>query len=179
VLDFKKRSRGLAYVKLEDEESLQEALKEVERTHMDRRVKIVKAKPLTEKTGERKPRTSDRERKPRRTSDPRRGRGRGGERSSRGGPRKSSESHKRVYKPRHNDDNSVYVGNLSFRTTEMRLGRHFEKYGDIKDVRIVEDERERSRGFGYVEFEKAETVTEALEADGTELDGRKVRVARV
>lgn len=33
--------QGLAYVKLEDENSLQEALKEVERTHMDRTVKIV------------------------------------------------------------------------------------------------------------------------------------------
>lgn len=40
---------GLAYVKLEDEASLQEALKEVERTHMDRKIKIVRAKPLAEK----------------------------------------------------------------------------------------------------------------------------------
>merc|ERR1719215_1482747 len=49
VLDFKKRSKGLAYVKLADEKSLNEALKEVERTHMERTVKIVKAKPLSEK----------------------------------------------------------------------------------------------------------------------------------
>ena len=168
----------MAYVKLEDEASLQEALKEVERTHMDRRVKIQKAKPLTEKTGERKTSGVERERRPRRTSDSRRGRGRG-DRPARGGARKSSESHKREYRPRHNDDNSVYVGNLSFKTTEMRLGRHFEKFGEIKDVRIVEDDRERSRGFGYVEFENVDTVTEALQADGNDLDGRKIRVARV
>ena len=68
---------------------------------------------------------------------------------------------------------------MSFRTTEMKLGRHFEKWGDIKDVRIVEDENERSRGFGYVEFEDKEMVEKALDADGTELDGRKVRVAKV
>ena len=61
----------------------------------------------------------------------------------------------------------------------MKLGRHFEKWGDIKDVRIVEDENERSRGFGYVEFEDKEMVEKALDADGTELDGRKVRVAKV
>ena len=38
------------------------------------------------------------------------------------------------------NNNLVYVGNLSFKTTEMKLGRHFEKYGDIKNVRIVEDD---------------------------------------
>ena len=35
----------------------------------------------------------------------------------------------------------------------MRLGRAFEKFGEIKNVKIIEDENERSRGFGYVEFE--------------------------
>jgi RNA recognition motif-containing protein len=61
----------------------------------------------------------------------------------------------------------------------MKLGRHFEKYGEIKDVRIVEDEKERSRGFGYVEFEENSQVEKALQADGTELEGRKIRVAKV
>jgi RNA recognition motif-containing protein len=61
----------------------------------------------------------------------------------------------------------------------MKLGRHFEKVGDIKEVRIVEDEQERSRGFGYVEFEDAACVEKALALDGAELDGRKVRVAKV
>ena len=41
--------KGLAYVKLEDEKSLTEALKEVERTHMERKIKIVRATPLSEK----------------------------------------------------------------------------------------------------------------------------------
>lgn len=55
VMDFRKRSKGnifiigLAYVRLEDENSLNEALKEVERTHLDRIIKIIKAKPLSEK----------------------------------------------------------------------------------------------------------------------------------
>ena len=36
----------------------------------------------------------------------------------------------------------------------MKLGRQFEKYGDIKGVRILEDrETGKSKGFGYVEFE--------------------------
>jgi RNA recognition motif-containing protein len=44
----------------------------------------------------------------------------------------------------------------------MKLGRHFEKYGEIKDVRIVEDDKEKSRGFGYVEFEDISQVEKAL-----------------
>ena len=40
---------GLAYIKLEDEKSLTEALKDVERTHMERKIKIVRAQPLSEK----------------------------------------------------------------------------------------------------------------------------------
>lgn len=61
MLDFRKRSKrkrislGLAYVKLEDKESLAEALKDVERTHMERKIKIIRAKPLSEKV----PRTSE------------------------------------------------------------------------------------------------------------------------
>ena len=174
---------GLAYVKLEDEKSLTEALKEVERTHMDRTVKIVRATPLSEKPP-REPR-EPREKRPEgdkpqgdrpqgdrpartRGDRPRGDRPRGerprGDRPSgdrpRGertrGDRKVSGDRKKVYKPKHNDENSIYIGNLSFKTTEMKLGRHFESYGDIKDVRIVEDDQERSRGFGYVEFESVD-----------------------
>lgn len=61
----------------------------------------------------------------------------------------------------------------------MKLGRHFEKYGDIKEVRIVEDENQKSKGFGYVEFENISFVEKAIAADGTELDGRKLKVAKV
>jgi RNA recognition motif-containing protein len=61
----------------------------------------------------------------------------------------------------------------------MILGRHFESYGEIKDVRIVEDDKERSRGFGYVEFDDKNLVEKALAADGSELNGRKIRVAKV
>lgn len=62
----------------------------------------------------------------------------------------------------------------------MRLGRHFEKFGDIKNVRIIEDrETEKSKGFGYVEFESIESVEKALEMNGQELDGRNLRVGKV
>ena len=53
---------------------------------------------------------------------------------------KIQEKFKKCLKPIHINNNLVYVGNLSFKTTEMKLGRNFEKYGDIKGVRIVEDD---------------------------------------
>lgn len=68
------------------------------------------------------------------------------------------------------------LGNLSWNTTELALGRHFEQYGDIKSVKIIEDFNGRSKGFGYVEFESKNTVAAALKADGSELDGRTIRV---
>ena len=62
----------------------------------------------------------------------------------------------------------------------MKLGRHFEKFGDIKNVRIIEDrETEKSKGFGYVEFENIESVEKALELNGQDLDGRSLRVGKV
>ncbi len=62
----------------------------------------------------------------------------------------------------------------------MKLGRHFEKFGDIKNVRIIEDrETQKSKGFGYVEFENIDSVEKALEMNGLDLDGRNLRVGKV
>ena len=51
------------------------------------------------------------------------------------------------------DENSVFVSNLAWTTSELNLGRHFEGYGDIESVKILDDNLGRSRGFGFVEFE--------------------------
>lgn len=56
----------------------------------------------------------------------------------------------------------IIIGNLSWNTTELALGRHFESYGDIKNVKIIEDFDGRSKGFGYVEFEASKSVVNAL-----------------
>jgi RNA recognition motif-containing protein len=42
---------------------------------------------------------------------------------------------------------------LAWSTSELALGRHFESYGDIEMVKILENEFGKSRGFGFVEFE--------------------------
>jgi len=84
--------------------------------------------------------------------------------ASRGGAGGSSES------------NTVFVGNLGFRTTENGIREFFYDCGEIKDVRISLDEEGRSRGFAYVEFETSQAAKTALEYNGADLDGRYLRI---
>jgi RNA recognition motif-containing protein len=71
----------------------------------------------------------------------------------------------------------IYVGNLSFQTTEAGLHDHFAQHGDVHSVTIVTDrDTGRSRGFGFVEMD-ASAAQAAIEAlDQSELDGRNLKV---
>ncbi|KAK3271370.1 hypothetical protein CYMTET_20271, partial [Cymbomonas tetramitiformis] len=87
-------------------------------------------------------------------------------------------SSKRDWKQRNNDQgNALYVGGLSFETTEQGLGEHFDKYGKLVSVKVVYDhERGRSKGFGFVTFEDPQDAREALAArQNSMLDGRPIR----
>ena len=72
----------------------------------------------------------------------------------------------------------LYVGNLSFNTTEGELRELFEQYGPTESVAVIMDrETGRSRGFGFVEFQDgngAEAAQQAL--DGKDFGGRSLRV---
>ncbi len=72
----------------------------------------------------------------------------------------------------------IYVGNLSFSTTEDSLRTVFEEFGTIEEVTIVEDrETGRSRGFGFVTMSDASAGAAAIEAvNGREVDGRALNV---
>ncbi len=73
----------------------------------------------------------------------------------------------------------LYVGNLSFRTTEDSLRAAFSSNGHaVARVSIVTDrETGRSRGFAFVEMETDEGAQSAIQAwDGKDLDGRALRV---
>ncbi len=73
--------------------------------------------------------------------------------------------------------NRLFVGNLSFRTSEDALRDFFAPHG-AQSVKLMEDrETGRSRGFAFVEFADAAAATAALNAtNGTVLDGRPLRV---
>ncbi|KAA8497282.1 Glycine-rich RNA-binding protein [Porphyridium purpureum] len=79
-------------------------------------------------------------------------------------------------------DNSlqVYVGNVSWSTTDEALGRAFSNVGEIVDARIIKDKMTgRSRGFGFVTFANDEACDRAVQMlNGERLDGREIRVDR-
>ena len=72
----------------------------------------------------------------------------------------------------------IYVGNLSFSTTEESLNDTFAQYGEVISAVIVTDRYTgRSRGFGFMEMQEENAADAAISAlDGKELDGRNLRV---
>ena len=72
----------------------------------------------------------------------------------------------------------LYVGNLSFSTTEADLEDLFGAHGRLASVRVITDrETGRPRGFGFVEFEDDESAQEAQRTlDGQDFQGRPLRV---
>ena len=75
-------------------------------------------------------------------------------------------------------NNRVYVGNVSFNSTEDSIRDLFAAYGEVVSVRMITDrETGRFRGFLFVEMATPEQAEAAIAAlDGTELDGRPLKV---
>ena len=74
---------------------------------------------------------------------------------------------------------NVYVGNLSFDTTQDRLQELFEAHGQVATVNVITDrDTGRPRGFAFVEMMTEEGARAAIGAlDGQEVDGRALKVA--
>lgn len=75
-------------------------------------------------------------------------------------------------------ESKLYVGNMSFNTTEDALRQAFGQFGSVTDVYIANDrETGRPRGFAFVSFATAEESKLATEKmNGVELDGRALTV---
>jgi RNA recognition motif-containing protein len=73
---------------------------------------------------------------------------------------------------------NIFVGNLSYNTTEDMLRKVFEAHGAVTAVRVIKDrETGKSRGFGFVEMANDEEARKAIAAaDGQDCDGRPLRV---
>ena len=77
------------------------------------------------------------------------------------------------------DENKIFVGGLAWATDDSGLRAAFEGFGVITEAKVILDrDTGRSRGFGFVTFESADALDEALSLNGTELDGRSIRVDR-
>ncbi len=72
----------------------------------------------------------------------------------------------------------VYVGNLSWNTTDDSLAHAFSAFGQLTDYIVMKDrETGRSRGFGFVTFATQGEADAAIAAlNEQELDGRRIRV---
>ena len=71
----------------------------------------------------------------------------------------------------------IYVGNLSYQTTEGDLSNLFEQVGQVESVNIITDrDTGRSKGFGFVEMGNEEADKAIAQFNGTELNGRSITV---
>jgi cold-inducible RNA-binding protein len=72
----------------------------------------------------------------------------------------------------------LYVGNLSYDTSEASIRTAFEAHGEVASVNLITDrDTGRPKGFGFVEMGSAEEAQKAKSAlDGTQMDGRALKV---
>ena len=73
----------------------------------------------------------------------------------------------------------LYVGNLSYDTTEDTLRNAFSQHGAIDSVSLIVDrDTGRSKGFAFVEMANDDEAKAAIEAlNGSEVDGRIIKVS--
>jgi RNA recognition motif-containing protein len=72
----------------------------------------------------------------------------------------------------------LYVGNLPYGMTDSDLQNLFEQHGSVQSVQVIVDrDTGRSKGFGFVEMDKADEAQAAIDAlHGKEVNGRALTV---
>ena len=72
----------------------------------------------------------------------------------------------------------LYVGNLSYGTTDSDLQNLFEPHGGVQSAKVIIDrDAGRSKGFGFVEMDTGEQATAAIAAlNGQDVNGRALTV---
>lgn len=71
----------------------------------------------------------------------------------------------------------IYVSNIPFSATKEDLAEYFSDYGAIAHCTIILNrDTQESRGFGFVEFQDPKDADDALNADESRFQGRKIRV---
>jgi len=71
----------------------------------------------------------------------------------------------------------IYVGNLSYQTTEGELASLFEQVGQVDSVSVITDrDTGRSKGFAFVEMSNDDAEKAIAQLNGTEVNGRTLTV---
>jgi RNA recognition motif-containing protein len=79
------------------------------------------------------------------------------------------------------EEKKLYIGNLDYGVTEADLKKFIEEKGlTVKEVKIIKDKfNDRSKGFGFAEFETEEQAQKAIDTlNGQDLNGRAIRVSK-
>ena len=71
----------------------------------------------------------------------------------------------------------LFIGNLSFQTTESDITAAFEQFGTLESVQIITDrDTGRSKGFGFVQMSDGAAGKAIAQMNGSQLDGRALTV---
>eukprot|EP00584_Thalassiosira_punctigera_P010403 CAMPEP_0172528786 /NCGR_PEP_ID=MMETSP1067-20121228/3054_1 /TAXON_ID=265564 ORGANISM="Thalassiosira punctigera, Strain Tpunct2005C2" /NCGR_SAMPLE_ID=MMETSP1067 /ASSEMBLY_ACC=CAM_ASM_000444 /LENGTH=275 /DNA_ID=CAMNT_0013312751 /DNA_START=97 /DNA_END=921 /DNA_ORIENTATION=- len=148
------RPRGFGFVTLSSRSSAEDAISKMDQSQLDgRTIRVNESKPRGEGP-----------------ADVARGGGGGGSRGL--GPGGYG-----TFNPQGRDEVKLYVGNLSFETTEESVRSMFEQYGVVTDCFLPTDrESGRVRGFAFVTMPAKEAEVACGKANGQELDGRALRI---
>ncbi|MEJ2158078.1 MAG: RNA-binding protein [Desulfobacteraceae bacterium] len=73
---------------------------------------------------------------------------------------------------------NIYIGNLSFSTTEDNLKSLFTEFGDVESVKIIKDRFSgRPKGFGFIEMPSNSEADQAIKAlNGNRINGNNIKV---
>ncbi|KAK9764752.1 hypothetical protein K7432_007494 [Basidiobolus ranarum] len=84
----------------------------------------------------------------------------------------------RTYESQNNEpSDTLFIGNLSFNTTEDSVRAAFAECGEVLSIRLPTDrDTGRPKGFGYVQFASVDVAKAAMEWNGSDLDGRNIRL---
>jgi RNA recognition motif-containing protein len=73
---------------------------------------------------------------------------------------------------------NIYIGNLSFKTSEDTLKALFTEFGDVESVKIIKDRFSgRPKGYGFIEMPSNSEADQAIKAlNGNRIDGNLIKV---
>jgi len=78
----------------------------------------------------------------------------------------------------HEQMRKIFVGGLNWETSDEALKKYFSKYGNIVDCVVMRDNNGKSRGFGFVTFDKVSCVDDCIAAKPHRLDDRDIEPKR-
>ena len=73
---------------------------------------------------------------------------------------------------------NIYIGNLSYSTTEESLMGFFTEFGTVESIKVIKDRFSgRSKGFGFIEMPDNSEADQAIKAlNGNQIDGNSIKV---